>query len=123
MSPMISLRALVLRNAAILFALVLVAGLVLTALSGGWESITQPGWALALAAGIAAFTGWQATQKAKKGLVGGILTDFRLVALDREEWPGADWQAIDRQEVERGKAAGRPRLKFTRIDEMLEALQ
>ena len=28
----------------------------------------------------------------------------------------ADWQTLDRLEVERGKAAGRPRLKFTRID-------
>jgi ferredoxin--NADP+ reductase len=35
----------------------------------------------------------------------------------------ADWQALDRLEVERGKSAGRPRLKFTRIDEMLEALR
>ena len=34
----------------------------------------------------------------------------------------ADWQVLDRLEVERGKAAGRPRLKFTRIPEMLEAL-
>ncbi|HEX5633484.1 MAG TPA: NADP oxidoreductase, partial [Gemmatimonadales bacterium] len=33
-----------------------------------------------------------------------------------------DWQRIDALEVERGKAAGRPRLKFTRIPEMLEAL-
>ena len=35
----------------------------------------------------------------------------------------ADWQKIDQLEVEQGKAAGRPRLKFTRIDEMLEALK
>jgi len=35
----------------------------------------------------------------------------------------ADWERIDRLEVEQGKAAGRPRLKFTRIDEMLEALK
>jgi len=34
----------------------------------------------------------------------------------------ADWQRLDSLEVEQGKAAGRPRLKFTRIDEMLEAL-
>jgi ferredoxin--NADP+ reductase len=34
----------------------------------------------------------------------------------------ADWQALDRLELELGKAAGRPRLKFTRVDEMLEAL-
>ena len=35
----------------------------------------------------------------------------------------ADWQKIDQLEVEQGKAAGRPRLKFTSIDEMLEALK
>jgi len=34
----------------------------------------------------------------------------------------ADWQRLDSLEVEQGKAAGRPRLKFTRIEEMLEAL-
>lgn len=31
------------------------------------------------------------------------------------------WEAIDRAEVERGKPQGRPRIKFTRIDEMVEA--
>jgi ferredoxin--NADP+ reductase len=31
------------------------------------------------------------------------------------------WRAIDAAEVERGKPQGRPRVKFTRIDEMLEA--
>lgn len=33
----------------------------------------------------------------------------------------ADWQAIDAAEVERGEPQGRPRVKFTRIEEMLEA--
>lgn len=33
-----------------------------------------------------------------------------------------DWLAIDRIEQERGKALGRPRLKFTRIADMLDAL-
>jgi ferredoxin--NADP+ reductase len=31
------------------------------------------------------------------------------------------WEAIDRAEQERGKALGRPRVKFVRIDEMIEA--
>jgi ferredoxin--NADP+ reductase len=31
------------------------------------------------------------------------------------------WTAIDRAECERGKPLGRPRVKFCRIDEMLEA--
>jgi ferredoxin/flavodoxin---NADP+ reductase len=30
------------------------------------------------------------------------------------------WEAIDRAEVERGKPQGRPRVKFCRIDEMVE---
>jgi ferredoxin--NADP+ reductase len=34
----------------------------------------------------------------------------------------ADWQRLDALEVANGQRAGRPRLKFTRIDEMLEAL-
>ena len=33
-----------------------------------------------------------------------------------------DWQAIDRAEVGRGEPHGRPRVKFVRIEEMLEAL-
>lgn len=34
----------------------------------------------------------------------------------------ADWQRIDRMELERGEAVGRPRLKFCTIEEMLTAL-
>jgi ferredoxin--NADP+ reductase len=34
----------------------------------------------------------------------------------------ADWQRLNAIEIERGRALGRPRLKFTRIDEMLSAL-
>lgn len=35
----------------------------------------------------------------------------------------AEWQRLDRLEQSRGKAAGRPRLKFTSVAEMLAALQ
>jgi ferredoxin--NADP+ reductase len=35
-------------------------------------------------------------------------------------WP--DWQRLDALEVARGRAAGRPRVKFTRVEEMLAAL-
>jgi ferredoxin--NADP+ reductase len=31
------------------------------------------------------------------------------------------WQAIDAVEQERGKPLGRPRVKFVRVDEMLDA--
>lgn len=34
----------------------------------------------------------------------------------------ADWQALDQVEVERGKALGRPRLKFSRVDEMIDVI-
>lgn len=34
-----------------------------------------------------------------------------------------DWQLIDMLEQERGKAAGAPRVKFSRVEEMLHALQ
>lgn len=34
----------------------------------------------------------------------------------------ADWQRLDQIEVERGKAQGRPRVKFVDVDEMLRAL-
>ena len=33
-----------------------------------------------------------------------------------------DWRAIDRAEVGRGEPHGRPRVKFVRVEEMLEAL-
>ena len=34
----------------------------------------------------------------------------------------ADWLALNEQEVARGRAAGRPRLKFTRVEDMQKAL-
>jgi ferredoxin/flavodoxin---NADP+ reductase len=34
----------------------------------------------------------------------------------------ADWLRLNALEVERGRAQARPRLKFTRVDEMLTAL-
>ena len=34
----------------------------------------------------------------------------------------AGWKRLDQIEVERGRAAGRPRVKFGRIEEMLAAL-
>jgi ferredoxin--NADP+ reductase len=49
-----------------------------------------------------------------------------LDALIRERQPAfvsfADWKRLDALEVERGKPLGRPRVKFTSIDEMLGAL-
>jgi len=33
-----------------------------------------------------------------------------------------DWQRLDKLETDRGKALGRPRLKYTKVDEMLAAL-
>ena len=92
---MVSLRNLIFRKAAIVFLVALAAGLVLTVVSGGWESVTQLEWAVALSAGIAAFTAWQTAGQMKKGFIDGIITDFRLVPLNREEWPQADWNAID----------------------------
>ena len=47
-------------------------------------------------------------------------------ALVRQRQPSyfsyADWQKLDAIEVERGRAQNRPRVKFTRIEEMLTAL-
>jgi ferredoxin--NADP+ reductase len=34
-----------------------------------------------------------------------------------------DWLQLDAIEVERGKALGRPRLKFTRVEDMIAAVQ
>ena len=67
-----------------------------------------------------------------------LLSD--LPKLNREKKPGAagldaqlvdrgvrvfryrDWQKVDRAEVERGEPKGKPREKFTRVDEILAAL-
>jgi ferredoxin--NADP+ reductase len=46
-----------------------------------------------------------------------LLASRRVRVVD---WAG--WQRLDALEKERGAALGRPRLKFTRIDEMLAAL-
>ena len=46
-----------------------------------------------------------------------------LVQQRQPQWISwADWQRIDALEVERGRASGRPRVKFTRVEEMLAAL-
>jgi ferredoxin--NADP+ reductase len=34
----------------------------------------------------------------------------------------ADWRRLNALEIERGRALGRPRLKFTRVEDMLAAL-
>jgi ferredoxin--NADP+ reductase len=52
--------------------------------------------------------------------------DAAVLALVRQRqphfisWP--DWQRLDALEVARGHASGRPRVKFTRVEEMLAAL-
>jgi ferredoxin--NADP+ reductase len=47
-------------------------------------------------------------------------------ALVRERQPQyttyADWQKLDALELARGQSAGRPRVKFTSVPEMLKAL-
>jgi ferredoxin/flavodoxin---NADP+ reductase len=49
-----------------------------------------------------------------------------VLALVRQRQPQwiswADWQRLDALEVERGRATGRPRVKFTRVEDMLAAL-
>lgn len=47
--------------------------------------------------------------------------------LIRERQPAyfsyADWLHLDAREVARGRAMGRPRIKFTRVEEMLTVLR
>ena len=46
-----------------------------------------------------------------------------LVRQRQPQWISwADWQRLDALEVARGRPAGRPRVKFTRVEEMLAAL-
>ena len=53
--------------------------------------------------------------KADRAAIKALLRDKRP---DHVSYEG--WEAIDRAEVERGKPQGRPRVKFCRIDEMVE---
>jgi ferredoxin--NADP+ reductase len=50
-----------------------------------------------------------------------------VLVLVRERQPQlvdyAGWQVLDKLELERGEAIGRPRLKFTSVEAMLEALE
>jgi ferredoxin--NADP+ reductase len=53
---------------------------------------------------------------AAPGAIDGLLAARRVRVVD---W--ADWQRLDRREREAGQAAARPRVKFTRVSEMLAA--
>ena len=49
---------------------------------------------------------------------------LRLVSGSQPDYVSyEDWLGIDRLEIERGKASGRPRVKFTSVEEILEALK
>jgi hypothetical protein len=90
------MRALILRQAAVLAIVLVAVGLVLTALSSGLEGATrQIGWALALSAGIAGFTAWRTAAKAKRGFITSVSPDFQLVSVARDAWPRIDWKALD----------------------------
>src|SRR5258707_1098237 len=90
------MRALILRQAAVLAIVLVAVGLVLTSLSSGLEGAThQIGWALALSAGIAAFTAWQTAAKARRGFIASVNPGFQLESVARDAWPGVDWQALD----------------------------
>ncbi|OAT09861.1 ferredoxin-NADP+ reductase [Blastomyces gilchristii SLH14081] len=51
----------------------------------------------------------------------GVLPTARKLGLHPTNWE--DWERIDRAEIERGKAAGKVREKFGRVEEMLEVLR
>ncbi len=90
------MRALILRQAAVLAIVLVAVGLVLTSLSSGLEGATrQIGWALALSAGIAGFTAWQTAAKARRGFIASVNPGFQLESVARDAWPGVDWQALD----------------------------
>ena len=65
------------------------------------------------------------TPTTKQGRPGGQLTP-RAEALLRARQPDLvsydDWRRLDALEVSNGKGCGRPRLKFTTVEEMLAAL-
>jgi len=105
-----SVRAAVLRQAAILAVVLLAIGMAITGLSSGWENATrQIGWAIALSVGVAAFAAWQTAGKAKKGFIAGTNPGFALVPVEREGWPGIDWGLLEEETI-RLEARGYRRL-------------
>lgn len=94
--PPLSIRKLLIRQAVIVSVVVLVIGVILTAVSVGWNDATrQLGWALVFSVGVGAFTLWQSASKARKGFIDATNPQFALVPVRREEWPGIDWKGID----------------------------
>ena len=92
----LQIRKLLIRQAIIVSVVVLVIGLILTALSGSWgEATGQLGWALAFSVGVGVFTLWQTASKVRKGFIDATNPRFALVPVRREEYPGIDWKTID----------------------------
>jgi ferredoxin--NADP+ reductase len=58
-----------------------------------------------------------AHEPASRGAIAALLRSRQSDLVDF-----SDWQAIDRHEQELGEPAGRPRVKLTRVDEMVEVL-
>lgn len=50
----------------------------------------------------------------------GVLPEVRELGLRPTSWE--DWERIDRAEIERGKAVGKVKEKFGRVEEMLDVL-
>jgi ferredoxin/flavodoxin---NADP+ reductase len=59
---------------------------------------------------------------AKPGVPGRGVLESLLHERKRDFVSYEDWQLIDQMEQERGREAGQPRLKFSRVEEMLHAL-
>lgn len=94
--PPLSIRKLLIRQAVIVSVVVLVIGVILTAVSAGWDDATgQLGWALVFSVGVGAFTLWHSASKVRKGFIDATNPRFALVPVRREEWPGIDWKTID----------------------------
>ena len=91
----VSLRRLLTRQAIIVSAVVLALSILISAISGGLEAISQLGWAVILAGGVGAFTFWQATNKVRKAFVEGCNPNIALVPVLRETWPRIDWATLE----------------------------
>jgi hypothetical protein len=90
------MRKTILRNAVLLAAFVLAVSVMLTAMAAGWsEAMSQLAWPIALSVGVGAFSAWQSADKLRKATAGALPRDFHLVPVVAQEWPDANWQALD----------------------------
>jgi len=111
------LRSAIVRNMVINVVLVIVIGLVLSAVSGSLSfDPASVAWLLAIALGLGLFVGWSTIAKIKRGVLQGIPPAMSYVRLEHGAEPGGlrfDWATLDDYVVQLEQRAFRQLGYFT----------